>query len=245
VKTALAVVAGLQITLMTLQVQLLLQRNRENLAATRQSRLVAAIEKLEWMPEMLDRITSSILKVDQSFPGTQIVAAGRSYLERCANDLKELERGHLRIEWEDIDLVLAQTNASRETVRATSVQSVDLSFWLSRAGQRYWQAHLDALQRGITIERIFIYKDWTDELNSLALGQHEAGVDVSRVLYDSLPARLRNDVIIWDESCGYETQVNAGGDGYHNFYTLDGHDISRMLADFRATIGQADPIFEK
>lgn len=243
--TALAVVAGLQVTLLTMQIETLLRRHREELAETRQARLIANLERLEWLPELMDRITSSIWRVDQAFPGTQIIAAARSYLERCANDLKELERGHLRIEWEDIDLVLAQTRASTKTLRATSVQAVDLTWWLSRPGRRYWRTHLEALARGVSVERVFIYHNWSDELQSLVQEQIKAGVKVYRVDYTALPARLKTDMIIWDEVCGYETQLNAAGDGYRNFFTLDHQDIRRMCSDYNAIVSQADPLFDE
>lgn len=236
--------AGLQATLITLQVQTLLKHSREQTIETRQLRLIANMEKLEWMPEVVDRLTTSIWRVDQAFPDTQIIAAARSYLERTANDLKELERGHLRIEWEDIDLVLAQTAAAKRSLHATSVQGVDLKWWLSRPGRRYWQAHREALARGLEVERVFIYHSWTDELDSLAREQFEAGVRVLRVDYAELPSRLKSDMILWDNTCGYETQLNAVGDGFRNFFTLDKQDIARMEADYRAVRLQAEEVYE-
>jgi hypothetical protein len=244
VKTALPVVAGLQVSLITLQIQTLLQQGRKQAVETRQQRLIANMERLEWMPEVLDKITTSIWRVDQTFPGTQIISAARSYLERCANDLKDLERGHLKVEWEDIDLVLAQTRSAQRDLRATSVQGVDLSWWLSRPGRRYWQAHKEALARGIRVERVFIYEEWTEELDNLAREQQVAGVSVLRVPYSLLPSRLKTDMIIWDAACGYETQLNAVGDGYRNFFTLDKQDIARMLSDYEAVRNQADEIPE-
>lgn len=242
IRSALAVVAGFQVTLITLQVEALVRRGREVAIETRQARLIANMERLDWMPGLVDRIATSIGAVERTFPGTQIVAAGRSYLERCANDLKELERGHLKIEWEDIDLVLAQTNATRETLKATSVQAVDLDWWLSRPGRRYWDAHLAAMSRGIHVERIFIYHEWNPELQELARKQQLAGVETFRVAYSQLPPRLRTDMIVWDSSCGYETQLNAAGDGLRNFFTLDQDDIKRMLSDYSAVFSQAEPI---
>jgi uncharacterized membrane protein len=240
VSSALAFVVGLQVSVLTFVVELLLRRNSQDALDTRNGRLIAAMEELDWMPGVMDSIVQSAQRVDARYPNSQIILAARSYLNRCAADLKELERGHLRVEWEDIDLVLAQTHGTTRTLRATSVDNLDLSFWNSRAGDRYWAAHEDAIARGVQISRIFVYSDWTDELNRLALKQVGGGVRIFRVPAREVPARLLNDMIVWDEACGYETQMLPNSAGLTNFYTLDGTDIQRMLEDFRVMQGLAE-----
>lgn len=63
---------------------------------------------------------------------------------------------------------------------------------------------MNAIKRGVHVQRIFIYDQWTDDLDSLARKQVSAGVDVRRLDIRKLSPQYHIDMVIWDDSCGYQ-----------------------------------------
>jgi hypothetical protein len=109
---------------------------------------------------------------------------------------------------------------------------VDLEWWLSPLGSKYWQRLQEAMRRGVHCERIFIFHDWNEDLDRLAREQAGGGVHVLRVHRDKLPPHLRLDLIIWDDDCGYETRSNERGEGQWNYFTFQTEEISQLAISY-------------
>jgi hypothetical protein len=239
IQALLGFVGGLQITLVSLQVEMMLRERRSELVQSRQIRLVDSIEKLDWMPNIIERMAQSSAMVEERYRGTVATAATRRVLERCANDLANLEAGHLVFEYEEIDLLMENVAHARTSIRAASLQSVDLAWWLSPLGRKYWQATLAALERGVHCERIFVYEDWNDDLQRLAREQADAGVHVLKVRRAELSPRLRLDLVVWDTACGYETRLNEHGEGQWNHFTLRAKEIVDLIGIYNSVYNVA------
>jgi hypothetical protein len=227
---------------MSLQLEYLRRIHRQDAVRTRQGEMVNNIERVDWLPALVDRLAGSLVVVQERFPDSAAAINARRIVEDCSSELNHLELGHLWFDYEDISMLLDQAVQARESIRSTSLQTVDLEWWLSPLGRKYWQAMLDALNRGVHVERIFIYSEWTTELAALAAQQHEAGVHVLKVHRSDLPARLRIDVIIWDNRCGYETRLNDRGEGQRNFFTLRREEISRMITMYDTIFSSAEDL---
>lgn len=170
-------------------------------------------------------------------PGTAAAAASRRLVEGCAKEMKPLELGHLWCDYEDIGVLLEEAAKVETSVRSVSLQDVDLEWWLSPLGRKYWQVLLDAInRRKVHVERIFVYSEWTEQLDALAEEQRADGVHVLKVDRRDLPPRLHVDMIIWDEHCGYETKLNDLVGGQRHFFTYQREDV-------RLQIGLYDQIY--
>ncbi len=240
-KAAFATFAGLVGITITLQVEALLQGHRTTVDATRQQRLVSRVETLPWLPDLLDQILTAAHSIEQTYAGTIAVDLGRKAFEDCLAQLKNLQRGHFDAPFDDNWLVFALTERTQRRLIATSVEEVDLGWWQSAAGHTYWRLHQEALSRGVTIQRIFIYREWTGDHETLAQKQHTGGVRVLRVRQNQLPPALRVDMIMWDDQCGYESRVNSTGEAISNNYTFAQHDLARMTDRYKMIESCAEP----
>lgn len=233
VKAAFATFAGLLGVTISLQVESLLRERRLGEAATRQQRLVTRVEALAWLPDLLDRSLAALEAVRVEFSGTTAPDLGRRAFEDCVNQLENLRRGHFEAPFEDNWLLHSLTGSVRKSLLATSVDDVDLDWWHSADGKAYWRLNEEALRRGVEVQRIFIYRDWTDSHAALARRQSVCGVRTLRVDRAHLPPALRVDLIVWDSNCGYEARANSSGEAVASTYTFSVHDLARMCDKYR------------
>jgi hypothetical protein len=238
---ALATIGGLVGTTITLQVEALLLGRRAAAEATRQQRLVSRVEAVPWLPDLPDQSLTAVHAIEHTYAGTMAVDLGRKAFEECLAQLRNLQRGQFDAPFDDNWLVYALTERAQRRLLATSVEDVDLAWWQSAAGQTYWRLHEEALSRGVNIQRIFIYRTWTGDHETLARKQQAGGVRVLRVCQDQLPPGLRVDMILWDDQCGYESRVNSTGEAISNNYTFAKHDLARMTDRYKMIESCAQP----
>ncbi|MBX6355184.1 MAG: phosphatidylserine/phosphatidylglycerophosphate/cardiolipin synthase family protein [Micromonosporaceae bacterium] len=153
----------------------------------------------------------------------------KAEITRMAEFLKELSDGaEVTYDGEDRDWLLALARNARTSIDATSFSTsggkgggrdakaggsamVDEGLWNTDLGQRYLEAQRDAVERKVTIRRLFILDSpdlSTDpEVVKACRAQREIGVQV-RILYPSaVPAQRRSqllDFIIFDNVICYE-----------------------------------------
>jgi len=234
--TALATFAGLIGITITLQIESLFRERRDREEATRQQRLIERIESVAWMPELLDHALSAMGVIEQTYRSTMAVDLARKAFDDCLAQLKDLQRGHYSTpDTEDSpnSPFYALTEQLRHSLLTTAIGE-DLEWWLHPSVSRtYWHLNVQALRRGVTIRRIFIYEDWTDELAKVATLHHESGVQVFRVAREQLPATLRINLIIWDGTCSLEFRNNSAGEMIGQIFTFAAQDLALMEDRFK------------
>ena len=199
----------------------------------RLQRLLSRIESTPWLLGLLDEGMEALREIDDKYAGTMATDLCREAFQDCVHQLRSLRQGHFEAPFPDNRLVYALTERTEHALLATSVEDVDLKWWQSAAGHTYWRLHKDALRRGVRVQRIFIYRAWTDEHETLARKQQDGGVRTLRVNQEQLSPDLRVDMILWDESCGYESRLNSSGEAITNSYTFAKEELSQMFDKYK------------
>ena len=239
---AVALLAGAAVLVLALQVDLIVRVRRRQVSATRQAEVIAAVESVDDLPGLVAPIRAAVAKVDRRYGQSPAAVARTHALTECQRVLQDLERGHLAMPFDDNRLVLALTDAATKSICATSVPEIDLAFWRGPDGRRYTERLARAIERGVEVRRVFVYRDWTTELDELARTQQKAGVRVRRVHTDQLPPAMRIDVIVWDDCCSYESTTNAAGDPVTNSFTVSDDDIRVTRDRLEAIESGAEPL---
>jgi hypothetical protein len=153
-------------------------------------------------------------------------AVADSELERLSQTLRALAAGsELFYDGEDRELLLALARECSSSILATAWATAsghgvgfESGFWLNDLGGRYLALQRDAVRRGVTIKRLFIY-DTPELIGSAAsdeiLALHrDAGVEV-RTMSGGLvsPDGAVADFIVFDEQISYETVPVGQADG--------------------------------
>jgi hypothetical protein len=173
-----------------------------------------------------------------------VVGLARRTLEQCQAQLENLARG--RYSTADADEspnspVNRLTAQARGSILATSAGS-DLQWWqYSQSTRGYWRLNREAMERGVIIRRILIYRTWTGELEQLAKQQHEAGVQILRVSEEQLPAPLRLNTVIWDDVCAMEPEYNSAGEWINTHFVFGAQDLALSLDRFKLIESCAEP----
>ncbi|HEV7762550.1 MAG TPA: hypothetical protein VGO78_26255 [Acidimicrobiales bacterium] len=107
----------------------------------------------------------------------------QAVVTRAAGDVELLANGRMERTASDTRHMLVLTaGAARRIAAITVVSQRDganrVGWWATDFGKRYWQANLEALARGVAIDRAFVYESLDDGLEALADEQRQAGVNV-------------------------------------------------------------------
>jgi hypothetical protein len=245
VATALATLAGLIGTVITLQVESIVHARHLHEEGQRQQLLARRVEAIAGMSELLDHSLSAYGSIEQTYAGTMVPRRlARKAFEDCLSTLRDLQRGHYRTpdsEESPNSPFYALTEQAQRSLLATTARS-DIEWWLNtRLSHNYWRLNQEALARGVSITRIIMYQDWTDEIDFLAKKHHEAGVRVMRVVEDQLPPTLRQNLVVWDGASAWEPHYNAIGEWIESSFTFASQDVALMLDRLKMIESCAEP----
>lgn len=132
-------------------------------------------------------------------------------IARLSQLLRELGKGgEVAYDGEDRDWLLALTRNVQNSIRATSLASVDAAgFWLSDLGQLYLEIQHEMSQQDVTIQRIFILDraDIAKESDFIRICQWqvEHNIEVRTLDPSVIPRPWKIDFILFDEAISYET----------------------------------------
>ncbi len=194
-----------------------------------------------WLYRLVDDCVEFVDEAFSTFQDDMIHQAAQRLLETCRDELDELRRGHIRTTSTDKRLSLLAIQRTTRRLRAVSIVSIDLATWYTPSGERYLSENKLAAQRGVAIERIFVYEgSKSDDLMNVV---RRLTFPNSRVLLldsASVPLDKRTDMVIFDDSFAVETRTNASGQFVDNVFTARPSDIQRQVAAFEFLKGLAE-----
>jgi hypothetical protein len=132
----------------------------------------------------------------------------------------------------------------RHSIKATMVARTDVHWWHSRPGRQLWQTNLDALHRGVNIQRVFMADKVTPELEELIREQLDAGVEAYVVTVDELRADLHIDLTIVDDKRIHEVMFSSGGNAMGYRYSQEPGRVNNLTAKFERILQSATPAAE-
>jgi len=229
-----ATFAALLGTMVALQIENMLREQKVTEKLSGQQRLIAEAESIEWLPGQLDALLNPIVSIEENYHGTTAMALVQNILGECVDQMKSLQQGRHEVPFEDNWLLYELTRRMKKgAIRAVSIEDVDLTWWSSADGKTYWDLNVEAIERKVCIERIFVYRNWTDEHEMIARQQHEAKVAVRWVDQARLRPDLLYDMIIWGGECGFRSSLNAvGGKPTTNNYTFAKTELEKMIGTY-------------
>jgi hypothetical protein len=141
----------------------------------------------------------------------------RRELRRITDLLRELQTGQAAYDGEDHDWLLTLTHSAGESIDAIST-AVDIGFWSTELGRRYFDAQRTAVGRQVPVRRVFVLQT-TDpqvaaEIHRVADYQASQGVSVKIVAVHDLEPwaqRPMSDFILFDGVVSYEVSSDAVG----------------------------------
>jgi hypothetical protein len=164
----------------------------------------------------------------------------RAVVTRAVGDIEQLANGRMERSGSDTRHMLVLTAEARRRIsgvtnvtRRGGASRVD--WWSSDFGQRYWRANVEALARGVVVERVFVYEQLDDQLQAIAEEQRRAGVAVHLIDAAAVAPQYRANVVVWDDRCAWEARMDAYANITGNLYSYSPLDV-RRCGDVVATL---------
>lgn len=204
-----------------------------------------------------DVVTQFVRNATQIEPTPPLVFDfAQAEIFRMSKFLKEVSAGeHVTYDGEDRDWLLGLTGHARSSIDATSLTTVDAAgaeygaggLYNSDLGHRYLEVQREAVQRGVTVRRVFVLDRFDasryPNLNELCRIQRDIGIQVRILVAQDVSGLLRNslfDFIVFDDVITYEVtpgsrlEDHSGAPEMLNTHLILGEDrVQQRIRRFR------------
>jgi hypothetical protein len=178
--------------------------------------LMAQVETAGLQTVVVTRLMRNAAGISPQVP-CLVRSLAQKEIERVSTFLRHVRDGEANYEGEDQDWLLGLTCCAQSTIDAISMPEVDAagnylhSFWETSLGRHYLDAQRDAIQREVTVRRVFVTQ--SDEpakdqvLQRICRIQTELGIEVRLLKPSSVPRATKVplfDFILFDNILSYE-----------------------------------------
>jgi hypothetical protein len=168
---------------------------------------------------LLTDLAKAVSRADASV-NPMLLCLARREIERAISFTRQLTTGRgIIYEGEDREWLLGLTKDAQSSIDAISLSTVDAGMrgfdgglWTSDLGTRYLEMQREAINRHVSIRRIFVVENQDlardETFMNITQMQRNAGVDVRMLDHQLIPEMLRPmifDFIVFDGSVSYET----------------------------------------
>jgi hypothetical protein len=233
-KALLGLCVGLLGTVIAFQVDALARFERR---ADREDRLALILrdtEDDEWVLGEFESISAAV----RAIGGNDLFRrAAQQTLSETASFFERAGMGTIESAVNYRDLVTL-VNGTRHSIRANSLSRSERGFWREQ-GRAYWDANVDALARGVAVERVFVYAEPDEEFDRVSALQAAAGVDVRRVEESRLAPDLVEHMLILDGLWSQEIPLGRDDRAKKYVYSVKPADIAAAIRAFERVQDEA------
>ena len=221
---AAVVTLGAMLVLFLIDLEIRLAELQEHIAAgfqkiDRSTELLNLIERSVLETTLLNDLVEAVGGADASV-NPMLLCLARQEIERSTWFVRQLPTGReIAYDGEDREWLLGLTKEAQHSIDAISLSTVDAGMrdfdgglWTSDLGTRYLEMQREAINRNVTIRRIFVIEDKElareETFMKVTQMQRDAGIDVRMLDQQLIPQMLQPmifDFIVFDESVSYET----------------------------------------
>jgi hypothetical protein len=233
-------VIGLAVTIISLLLELIIRAGKieQNLLrAAKLSRETAADEQLF---AALSSIAADYRKVIDGGRYTLFVDRARDVLSECRDGLHNLVEGYMVLRpLSQFSFGLKGLAEVADSVKATSYVDAEW-FWNSVAGDKYFQANVELVNRGVQITRVFIGSRATvPRFKSVIQRHRRAGMRVLVALADEIPLELCEDYLIADDRVVAQLELTREGFARAERISIDEQEVRRSITNFGRLVSGA------
>lgn len=149
----------------------------------------------KYLEEVINGLTDSFRILHNQKNG-ELLEQAREYLDDCANKISALSQGRIYTTQEEERITVIIKLLKR--VRSTVLSSTYVKRWNTKLGLEMFEANKAAIEKGVTIRRIFITDGIDDEIRNIINTHISIGVQVHVVSDQILDGSTDKHVIVFD-----------------------------------------------
>jgi hypothetical protein len=164
----------------------------------------------------------------------------RQALEDCLTTTHDLLEGFMTVPpLSQYSFGVQGLSSVSRTLKATSYVDAE-HFWNSVAGERYFQANIQLIDRGVSITRIFIGDRPTlSRTKPIILRHRNARIHVLVALTEEVPLQLSEDYLIADDRIVVSLELTREGIARTERISIQTQRVAKAISDFERLIGGA------
>jgi hypothetical protein len=240
VDTANSAIIGLVGTTISLLLDLMVRANKMEQNLIKAAGLSREMVGDPQLFAALSSIASDYHRVVGGAPFKLFAERAKDVLSECQDDLHNLVEGYMLLPpLSQFSFGLKGLVELQQTVRATSYVDAE-GFWNSVEGDRYFQANVNLVNRGVQITRVFIGDRITlTRFKSIILRHRRAGMRILVALAEEMPRELCEDYLIGDDSVLVQLLLTREGIARAEKISIDPQEIRRAINNFERLVGGA------
>ena len=176
-------------------------------------------------------------------PNSLLIDHAHSQLEEVIENLGTVASGRVKLDFWHSDLLVKAIEQSQNRILAVSPVDIDEEWWNSSIGKKYLDAHREAINRGVSITRIFLIEELTQSIKNIMDQQVDIGISISYISVNELPVELQDAFVIFDDHYLHRTISEQKGD-QHNIFSVNPNDISKYQRNFSRLLSLTTPYRE-
>ena len=222
---------GIIITIQIDQIARIEQGLKKN---TQYSQLWEKMEDPDWLFPLINEIADSTKSIISNNTNEHFSNNTKSEIEKCRNHLQDLARGRMLTDYTDSEPVISAVKNAKLNIYGVSISNVDMTYWYSGVGKRFWTLNLKAAEANVKVERVFVYEKMVEPMRKIIEQQANANknIHIYTIQREDVPADLRIDMTIVDNVFMYEAVLNSDGVPIQNLYSVNISEINRNLTRF-------------
>ena len=177
-------------------------------------------------------LAKRIVEINEMGTHPAVKQLSHRILNDSLRQFRRLQSGQIVLDDSDPTLMAEEIQDVGSSIHATTFPAEDHLWWTSPGGQSYLEANERAVARGSVVERIFIYENWTPDIQRLAEDQISRGILIYRVNRREIRPQLVRKFVLYDRKFLVEDEVNVRGEVTGYLHAIDSVTVDDAFNSF-------------
>ena len=178
------------------------------------------------------------LEINDKGNNAELLKFAKVELNNFEESMGKIAQGKLELPFQNYDYYFSRIDAIQKTLMAISVYDPQaengFAWWASPIGEKYWKRNLKLKQKGVHIERIFIYKIRDSFFEKLVDEHLQAKMDVYCIPGKLVQPEYKVNTIIFDSDLVYELETSTDGVPIRHHYFNAQKAVEKKIQAFKS-----------
>ena len=245
----LSLLVALVASTLTLSADLVFRLNRHEANAEQRAELAVQLRRIPTLRDHMTTIAPHLERIEGDVHAERFRQEARELLLSTEKALRRLAEGYLEDRYTDTDLAVLMVQEAQQEFSTTMLFRLDREWWTNPLEKDYYRANLDAVRRGVTVQRVIIYPDEGDPatpppatIAEFAHSQLADGIEVWMVPESRVSHRDHVVQAVADDRYALELLPDPHGKPDRVVLSIDPDEINEKRRRFKRLLKQADRI---
>lgn len=234
--TITSLILGLQLAMLTQLFDLQLRQANSEVRILESSVLTRKLFQDKWLLSHIREIVGNYFIANDVW-FKQFGRKSKEAITECRGILHALSEGYMIISPRSPYTLGpdAISEYAKQSIKA--IDLTDASYWRTTFSENYWEAHKNAIKRGVKIIRVFVQpRDSLKDISDVLEKQRDIGIDVYFAAVEDIPVELIEDVFIMDDCVFSRSELTSDRRYREERITVDEVEVAQAVRRFHSLL---------